>query len=241
MGFSNFKIVERNTPTELLELRVRAYTQGYYHGNLLDLVQNYAYPRSVMTGRDDQMYSLKRMARYFFRPGEVNLLRFRDVIAYGKELSLLYPREGDNPVYVDNQALDGFLDRFEKQGCENLDCERCRYCHRWADRVVRMDQGWVRRMTRRNERLLGSLHDGSLWESPLKTLSKAALQWIHQPRSITPNSPSPAGVAVPGRNQRRFRGRPLPVVQPKIQATSWRSLSVGNAGPHPHEALAPRR
>ena len=44
LGYHNFKIVERNTPTQVLLERVKAYAEQRYDGNLLDLVQNYAYP-----------------------------------------------------------------------------------------------------------------------------------------------------------------------------------------------------
>ena len=44
LGYHNFKIVERNTPTQILLERVKAYAERRYDGNLLDLVQNYAYP-----------------------------------------------------------------------------------------------------------------------------------------------------------------------------------------------------
>lgn len=239
LGYSNFKIVERNTPTDLLEMRVRAYAQGRYDGNLLDLVQNYAYPKSVMAERDGQFFSMRRMAKYFLRPSEVNLLRFVDVVRYGQELSLLYPRTGDNPVYVDNRALDGFMDRFLKTGCENVDCESCHYCHRWADRAVKMDPAWVRRMKSKNEDLLRNLHDGSLWESPTSTLKKMAKNWLLGSEGVARREVDrQAGAAVPGREQRTLRGRHLPVVhQSQVQPTPLRPVSVGNSGPSPREAL----
>lgn len=238
MGYSNFKIVERNTPTELLLLRVKAYSRGYYDGNLLDLVQNYSYPRSVMRGRDTQFFSLKRMAKYFFRPGEVNMLHFSGIVSYAKKLSMLYPREGDNPVYIDNRALDGFLDQFKEQGCENLDCETCRYCHRWAEKVVKMDPEWVRGMTEKNQNLLGSLHDGSLWESPADTVKKAAKRWFFGKTPEQNKNSMRPGDAVPGRNLRTYQGRHLPVINTQLVAKPSWPLSVGNAGPSPREAIA---
>ncbi len=240
MGYSNFKIVERNTPTDLLELRVRAYAQGRYDGNLLDLVQNYAYPKSVMTQRDQQLFSVRRMAKYFLRPTEVNLLRFWEVIRYGQELSLLYPRSGDNPVYVDNRALDGFMERFKKTGCDKLDCETCRYCHRWADKSVKIDRAWTRRMKAKNEDMLRNLHDGSLWESPTTTLKKIAKNLRFGPEAAQRNLDRQAGAPVPGREQRTIRGRHLPVIQPHIESTPIRPVSVGNEGPTPREALSRR-
>jgi len=46
LGYETFKIVERNTPTQILLERVKAYSERRYDGNLLDLVQNYAYPKT---------------------------------------------------------------------------------------------------------------------------------------------------------------------------------------------------
>lgn len=166
LGYTNFKIVERNTPTSILALRLKAYAGRRYDGNLLDLVQNYAYPKAAFTKKDEDYFSLKRLAKYFLKPSEVNLLRFSEVMKFGKLLSMLYPREAENPVQVDNRALDGFLDRFEAgQGCEALDCETCRYCHEWAQKAVHIEPEWRRKMSHSFDDLLGQLHDGSMWET----------------------------------------------------------------------------
>jgi len=43
LGYDRFKIAERNAPTEVMVRRVKAYTEGRYDGNLLDLVQGYGF------------------------------------------------------------------------------------------------------------------------------------------------------------------------------------------------------
>jgi collagenase-like PrtC family protease len=40
--------------------------------------------------------------------------------------------------YIDNQALDGFMDFFKKQNCLS-GCGRCGYCQRIADKVIQFD------------------------------------------------------------------------------------------------------
>lgn len=80
--------------------------------------------------------------------------------ALARERGLL---SDDAPVYVDNRALDGFIDRFLEQGCRGLDCEACRYCHRWAARAVRIDEPWARRCIARYQELFRELESGSLW------------------------------------------------------------------------------
>jgi hypothetical protein len=44
--------------------------------------------------------------------------------------------------YIDNQALEGFMDFFRKQNCVS-GCSHCDYCRRIADKVIRFDQDEV--------------------------------------------------------------------------------------------------
>jgi hypothetical protein len=44
--------------------------------------------------------------------------------------------------YIDNQALEGFMDFFRKQDCSS-GCSHCGYCQRIADRVIHFDRDEV--------------------------------------------------------------------------------------------------
>src|SRR4030042_1584459 len=44
--------------------------------------------------------------------------------------------------YIDNQALEGFMDFFRKQDCSS-GCSQCGYCQRIADRVIQLDRDEV--------------------------------------------------------------------------------------------------
>ena len=174
LGFHNFKIVERNTPTPLLALRSKAYSERRYDGNLMDLIQNYSYPEEAYGDRAKDAYSLRRMMKYFVRPRTVNLFKFPKVIEFGKTGSVLYPRRGENPVQIDNRSLDGFIDRFLTKGCQDLDCEKCGYCHRWAEKTVKIDPQWAQQMEGIYEDLLDELDRGSFWEPYAQTLVNLA-------------------------------------------------------------------
>jgi collagenase-like PrtC family protease len=178
MGLVNFKIVERNTPTQILLDRVKAYSERRYDGNLLDLVQNYAYPEAKFNGKAKDAYSLKRMVKYFIKPQMVNLLKFNKVIEFGKTASVLYPLKGPNPVFIDNRALDGFIDFFRTTSCRELDCEDCRYCHEWADKTVRIDPDWHQKMRSIYDGLLEELDGGSFWDPYVKTALHMAGQLV---------------------------------------------------------------
>jgi len=174
LGYENFKIVERNTPTQILIERVKAYSERRYDGNLLDLVQNYAYPEEKFGDRARDAYSYRRLIKYFIRPRQVNLFKFTKVMDFGKTASVLYPLRGPNPVTIDNRALDGFMERFKKEGCKDVDCESCRYCHKWAERAVHIDEDWRRRMSGIYEDLLGEIDSGSFWDPYIKTAKELA-------------------------------------------------------------------
>lgn len=173
MGFHNFKIVERNTPTQILLERVKAYSGRRYDGNLLDLVQNYSYPVEKVGKKGEDAWSTRRMLKYFIKPQAVNLLKFTKVIDFGQTASVLFPRRGPNPVQIDNRALDGFLDRFKKTGCQDLDCEKCQYCHRWAEKTVKIDPAWKEKMLALYKDLLHDIDGGSFWDPYHKTLAEA--------------------------------------------------------------------
>jgi collagenase-like PrtC family protease len=174
LGYHNYKIVERNTPTRVLLERVKAYADRRYDGNLLDLVQNYAYPAEKIGEKARDAFSYRRLLKYFIRPRDVNLLKFRAVMDFGRTAGVLYPRLGPNPVFIDNRALDGFIDRFRDVGCQDLDCESCRYCHSWAERVVAIDPEWKAKMTGIYDHLLGEIDSGTFWEPYLRTIGDAA-------------------------------------------------------------------
>jgi collagenase-like PrtC family protease len=172
LGYHNFKIVERNTPTQILLERVRAYAERRYDGNLLDLVQNYAYPKEKIGEKAKEAYSYRRMLKYFIKPNEISLIKLDKVIKFGKTASVLYPRTGPNPVQIDNRSLDGFIDRFKTIGCQDLDCESCRYCHDWSQKTVHIDPEWSRTMNGIYDDLLGEIDRGTFWEPSYRTVTK---------------------------------------------------------------------
>ncbi len=178
LGYHNYKIVERNTPTQILIDRVAAYNQRRYDGNLLDLVQNYAYPEDKFGDKAKDAYSYRRMFKYFIKPKVVNLMKFRKVMDFGQTAGMLYPRRGPNPVQIDNRALDGFIDYFKTHGCQDVDCRECRYCHEWADRVVQIDPEWKAKMGGHYQDLLHDVESGSFWEPYIKTITEAARRLV---------------------------------------------------------------
>ncbi len=162
LGYSRFKLAERNAPTEVMVRRVRAYTERRYEGNLLDLVQGWGF----RSGREPSAYFRRGLfwnLRSFLRPWRVNPLRLVKIRRLAEAQGMLNPLRRDPPVVIDNRALDGFLDFFLTGDCHEWDCQECRYCHRAAERAVTIDPEFRRDLLRRYDEVLEDLGSGAMW------------------------------------------------------------------------------
>ncbi|MCC6749207.1 MAG: U32 family peptidase [Deltaproteobacteria bacterium] len=165
MGYDYFKIVERNTPTPVLLNRVQAYANRRYDGNFFDMVLPFQYPESSYTTQAQRdAYSLKRAVKYFFKPGQVNVAKMPKLMTLGKQMGLLYPMpDGQQPLYLDNRKMDGFIDRFLKESCIDVDCEKCRYCHDFADRALTIEPSYRRKVLATYRDIFEDMHTGKFW------------------------------------------------------------------------------
>jgi len=64
---------------------------------------------------------------------------------------------------MDNEKLEGFMERFVSKGCREIDCELCRYCHEWAKRAVVIDETYKKECLDLYGRVEKSMETGSLW------------------------------------------------------------------------------
>ncbi|MBI2932405.1 MAG: U32 family peptidase [Planctomycetes bacterium] len=162
MGYDRIKITERGAPTDVLARRVKAYTERRYDGNLLDLVQPYGFSGAVSDAREQRRTFWWRF-KHLFRPFLVDLRRLWNVKRLAEERGMLKPLSGPPPVVVDNRALDGFMDRFQAKGCKDVDCESCQYCHRWAERAVRIEPQYRDRCVGLYDQVFDDMHSGRMW------------------------------------------------------------------------------
>jgi collagenase-like PrtC family protease len=81
-------------------------------------------------------FMVERVRAYENRSFEGNLLRIMQHFGYR---DIFNPEEIMKHIYIDNQALDGFIEHFKKHHCSIMDCGRtCRHCHRYAEKAVRI-------------------------------------------------------------------------------------------------------
>lgn len=148
LGIDYFKIIDRGMTTDTLVSILDAYCRRRHEGNLMDL-----FPDPSKSIVFKKRYLLHK-ARSFFRPLAVNVLKLR------KLAGLV-----GSSVYIDNRALDGFLERLSNTvDCGAKQCQECDYCARVAGQVVRVDEKLHREMEERYRECLRQLDSGSLFK-----------------------------------------------------------------------------
>lgn len=148
IGIDKIKFVNRAMTTEKICLVVNAYTDRHYDGNLLDLFS--APAKNIAHTRSDCFRKLK----YFLRPFSINLFR----LYKGRELFL------NREVYIDNRALDGFLEHFLKEDCCLKSCESCGYCKDAAKKAVKISPGYQNNSIRRYKDFLDDLTSSRMFK-----------------------------------------------------------------------------
>lgn len=126
IGINRIKLVNRGMTTEAILRVIDAYTNGYYEGNLLDLFSRPS--KNIMF----QKVNLFHRFKYFFRPFSVNIFRFMKAKHLISEMD----------IYIDNRALDGFIEHFLKESCHLKSCADCGYCQEVAREAVKFVPSW---------------------------------------------------------------------------------------------------
>jgi len=162
MGYDLFKLAERDIPTEMMMIRIKAYAARRYDGNLLDLIQAYGF-KGIKESHNYYRHGLSWLLRFIIRPGLANPLRMLPLKRLAELRGMTRPVEDQTPVYIDNRALDGFIERFRTNSCMDIDCEDCRWCHEFAAKAVKLDETNRVAALEAYEELFASLHGGSMW------------------------------------------------------------------------------
>lgn len=123
IGVEHFKITERDFPTDELVKRVKAYSEGHYEGNLLDLIQGHGW------GEDKNYLNIDKKVDELKDKKEI-IKQIKEIRGLGRERK--YPRH----IYIDNQKLDGFI-KFFKYGHCTGNCLECNYCKNIANKVIK--------------------------------------------------------------------------------------------------------
>ena len=148
IGIDRIKLADRGMPTERISIIVEAYSKGYYNGNLLDLLAGFS--KKGFLEKPEILRGLK----YFLRPFSANVFRLLKT----KDLHSCIG------VYIDNRALDGFIEHFLKQSCRLISCQDCGYCGDIARQVVKIDQENYEKALMKYRDVLDDLISGGIFK-----------------------------------------------------------------------------
>ncbi len=136
LGYSDFKLLERNAPTEVMLNRVVAYSKRTSPDNLMELIQPYGFSQ-------ESKKEFGWLAKYFislflerpFRVGKLQKLL--------KKRGMLYSLKGD-PLLLDSKKIPAdFLEEISKRACSSSDdCGDCDYCQKVLDASYSVDQNY---------------------------------------------------------------------------------------------------
>jgi collagenase-like PrtC family protease len=148
LGYDHFKITERFKRTPLLLEHVKAYENRRYEGNLLDL---FTLPRK---GAFTPIH-----LEYFIKPEHVNILKI-------SELEKVFDLEVRELIQIDNQKLNGFIEFFKRNDCNQTTCLECRYCEKFFEKVSVVNEEGVQRAAERVRHFSEKLLSGEIFEIP---------------------------------------------------------------------------
>lgn len=151
VGINTLKIVGRQMQTEFILKIVNAYAKRRYDGNLLDLLPTHQ--KSIMVGKRNPLSYLHKL-KFFFRPQFVNIFRLQKV-------RKLFDEEG---VYINNRALDGFLNYFIDGKCNSACGSHCNYCNDIFSKAVSINSEYQDKLINSTESFLQELYSGSMFK-----------------------------------------------------------------------------
>lgn len=146
LGIDSLKFTNRDMKTEAICLIVKAYSNRKYSGNLLDLFSD---PSKNLRGYNFDLQKIK----YLLKPFKVNIIKLRRATKFLRT----------DEIYIDNDALDGFLQYFLDGGCSGESCQQCGYCHAIAKRVINISPKFKQAQLQEYKNFLEGLITGDLF------------------------------------------------------------------------------
>lgn len=159
MGYDSFKVLERGAPTPVLTRRVKAYTEGRYDGNLLDLIQPFGYKEKSGTSLSGGLFA---KWKYLFRPRLVRLSGLMKLKELATRRGMIAALEGA-PVHVDNNKLAGFIAGFKDRDCRYTDCAACGWCASYTREAVAIDEAYRSALLELYEEAFDDMYSGEMW------------------------------------------------------------------------------
>jgi hypothetical protein len=157
MGFTSFKLMERNIPSENLLQRVSAYSDRSFKGNLAELILSYGFSKSL------PKHTFWNW-RFFLRPFSANPLRLLPLLRLVRQQGMLFPKDSF-PVNIDSAKIPpDFLEHMRDQGCGEFGCRSCGYCEETAAAALTIERPYLEESIARLREVRDSMISGGLWD-----------------------------------------------------------------------------
>jgi len=130
MGFTHFKITDRSRSSNWLIRATKAYVDRNYDGNLCDIL-------SLEIPGDEKSIQPeinRRFRKQLLKYCVSDQVWLKGSFGWGK----------NGRPYINNKALNGFLDFYKKHDCSISDCDKCNYCERIAKKSVSFPDSYAR-------------------------------------------------------------------------------------------------
>lgn len=144
IGIDNIKLVDRRLPSAELIKIIKAYINKRYEGNLLELFPTLGGASPV------NLSNILLRIKHFFRPSAANIFmvfKLKDLLE-------------TIDIFIDNRALDGFINFFLTHNCRLISCDDCGYCQEIANKVVKIDKDYQDKIGREYRGFLELLSSG---------------------------------------------------------------------------------
>jgi collagenase-like PrtC family protease len=160
LGYTDFKVVERSSPADLIVKRTAAYASGSFDGNLWELIAPVAL---IKKQQGISWWQKARMLAMIVRPRYLPVASMLGMKRFAEGVIPHDFSKGSAPVYIDNGSLEGFLGGLPQEMCRRAMCSSCGYCDEWADKAVRVDSSWNGRLRSQGQSLINGFADGTFW------------------------------------------------------------------------------
>jgi collagenase-like PrtC family protease len=154
IGYNDFKLVDREMPTERIVLIVGAYTKRSFDGNLLEILGNFSSASGSSNLNRNFYTKWFKIIKYFFHPLQINIFRLYKL----KDILVKIP------IYINNKSLNGFLEYFFNKRCDLTSCKNCNYCSDIAKKVVNItDNNKYQKLMKSYSTILENIISGKIF------------------------------------------------------------------------------
>ncbi len=156
LGYTTFKLIERNIPSEDLLRRAKVYSERHFEGNFAEILFSWGFKKHP------PHFSWWHFMRTF-GPWNVSPRRYRMMQDFLKLQGFFYTQD-HMPVVIDSTKIPGdFIEHFKHGNCADRDCAQCGYCARIAREAVSIEPEFLAQVLPMYERIETLLVNGEMW------------------------------------------------------------------------------